>query len=161
MKVLFCNCRGLGSKAKEEAMKDLIRLSQPDILLIQETKMEKEELLQVSGKFWNKGGGLAVSSRGASKEIITQWDDHKFGLIESKYYLHWIPTKLLHKDSNIQVTLFNIYVPAMYAEKKDCRNLLRDERSIGSLNKVILTGDLNVTLNQDEKRGGSLVRDPI
>ena len=29
------------------------------------------------------------------------------------------------------------------------------------LGHVIIVGDLNVTLSQDEKRGGSLVRDPI
>ena len=70
MKVLSWNCRGLGSKAKEEAIKDLIRISQPDILPIQKTKMEKEAFLQVSGNFWKKGG-LAVSSRGASGGIGT------------------------------------------------------------------------------------------
>ena len=38
---------------------------------------------------------------------------------------------------------------------------MRDEKSIGLLDNVILAGDLNVTLNQAEKRGGSLVRDLI
>ena len=51
MKVLSWNYRGLGSKAKEEATKELIRLAQPDILLIQETKMEKDAFLQVNAKF--------------------------------------------------------------------------------------------------------------
>ena len=44
--------------------------------------------------------------------------------------------------------------------EKKCWNLLRDERS-NLLGNVILAGDLNVILNQVEKRGGSLVRDPI
>ena len=110
MKVLSWNCRGLGSKAKEEAMKDLIRLSQPDIVLIQETKMEKEAFLQVSRKFWNKGGGLAISSRGASGGIGMLWDIKKYELIESKQSLHWILTKLLHKHSNTHVSLFNISI---------------------------------------------------
>ena len=80
--------------------------------------MEKQAFLQVSGNFWKKGGGLAVSSRGASGGIGTLWDDQKFELSETKHCLHWILTKLLHKESNIQVSLFNIYVPALYAEKK-------------------------------------------
>ena len=99
-------------------MKDLIRLSQLDILLIQETKMEKEAFLQVSANFWEKGGGLAVSSRGASGGIGTLWDVQKFELIESKHCSHWIVTTLLHKEFNIQVRLFNIYVHALYAGKK-------------------------------------------
>ena len=80
--------------------------------------MEKEAFLQVSGNFYKKGRGLAVSSKGAYGGIGTLWDDHKFELIESKHFLHWILTKLLHKDSNIQVCLFNIYVPSLYAEKR-------------------------------------------
>ena len=67
--------------------------------------MEKDTFLQISKKNWEKGGGLAVSSRGASGEIRTLWDEHKFELIESKKYTHWIYTKLLHKETNIQVIL--------------------------------------------------------
>ena len=69
-------------------MKDLISLVQPDILLIQETKMEKDAFLQVSAKFWKKGGGTAVSSTGASKGIGTLWDDHKFKVVEIKHSSH-------------------------------------------------------------------------
>ena len=75
-------------KAKEEDMKDLIRLSQLDILPIQETRIEKEAFLQVNGKFWNKGGVLDVSLRGASRGIGRLWDVQKFELIESKQSLH-------------------------------------------------------------------------
>ena len=38
---------------------------------------------------------------------------------------------------------------------------MKDERSIGSLDNVILAEYLNVTLIQAEKRGGYVVRDPI
>ena len=80
--------------------------------------MEKETFLQLSKRFWKKGVGLALSSRGASRGIGTLWDEQKFELIESKQYTHWIYTKLLHKETNIQVILFNIYVPNIFAEKK-------------------------------------------
>ena len=55
---------------------------------------------------------------GASGGIGMILDDRKFELIESKHCLHWILTKLLYKDSNIHVSHFNIYVPALYVEKK-------------------------------------------
>ena len=101
MKVFSWNCRGLGSKGKEEAMKDLIRLAQPDIMLIQETKMEKDIFLQLSANFWKKGGKTTVSSRGASSGIGTLWDDQKYEFLENKQSQHWIHTTLLQKDTNI------------------------------------------------------------
>ena len=63
MKVISWNCRGLESKGKEEAMLNLICLHQPDILLIQETKLEEAAFLQVSKKIWKKKGIAALSSR--------------------------------------------------------------------------------------------------
>lgn len=56
----------MGSKAKEEAMNSLIRLEAPDILLIQETKLEDSAFLQASRKFWKKDGVHATSAHGAS-----------------------------------------------------------------------------------------------
>ncbi|WP_369124422.1 endonuclease/exonuclease/phosphatase family protein, partial [Actinobacillus pleuropneumoniae] len=40
MKIISWNCRGMGIKAKEEAIRSLIRTEGPDILLVQETKLE-------------------------------------------------------------------------------------------------------------------------
>ena len=82
-------------------MKDLIRLAQLDILLIHETEMEKEAFLQVSANVWKKGGGTAVSSKGAFGEIGTLWDDHKFDLVETKHSSHSFLTMLLQKEYNI------------------------------------------------------------
>ena len=59
-------------------MLDLISLHQPDILLIQETKMEESAFLQTSKKIWKKKGSAALSSRGASGGIGTLWDDRKY-----------------------------------------------------------------------------------
>jgi len=66
MKIISWNCRGMGTRAKEEAMKILTRLEAPDILLIQETKMKDINFLQASKKIWNKSEAQAISARGAS-----------------------------------------------------------------------------------------------
>ena len=129
MKVLSWNCRGLGRKPKEEAMTDLISLHHPDIFLIQETKMEEDVFLQTSTKFWKKRGKVAISSRGASDGIGTLWDNMKYEVVDIKYNTSWILTQLRHKESNIQVRIYNIYAPNSYAEKKICWNLLHEERS--------------------------------
>ena len=122
--------------------------------------MEEDVFLQVSLKFWKKRGKAATSSRGASEGIGTLWDDRKFDAVEIKHKPFWILTQLRQKDTNTLVSIFNIYAPNSYAEKKTCWNLLREERR-NLVGNIILTGDLNIILSQDEKRGGSLVRDPI
>ena len=68
MRYISWNCRGLGSTLKEDAMRDLVRIHNPEILLVQETKMEEVAVLQAGKKFWNKGPGIANNSRGASEE---------------------------------------------------------------------------------------------
>jgi len=160
MKVISWNCRGLGSKGREEAMIDLISLHQPDILLIQETKLEETAFLQISKKFWKKNGAAALSSRGASGGIGTLWDDRKYDVMDTKISSHWILTVLRQINTNTLVSIFNIYAPNSYGEKTNCWNLIREERS-NLQGNVILAGDLNLTLSLNEKRGGSRSRDPI
>ena len=57
MKYVSWNWKGLGSRLKEEALKDIVRMYSPEILLIQETKLEDLLLLQASKAFWHKGQG--------------------------------------------------------------------------------------------------------
>ena len=92
MKVLSWNDRGLGSKIKEEAMSALSSLHQPDIFLIQETKMDEDAFLQVSKKFWKYKGKDAVSSRGDSGGIGTMWNDKEYDAVDIKYSTHWVLT---------------------------------------------------------------------
>ena len=117
MKVLSWNCRGLGSKSKEEAMTDLISIHQPDILLIQETKMEEDIFLQVSLKFWKKKGKAASSSRGASGGIGTLWDDKKFEAVDIKHNPFWILTQLRHLYTN-NLVVFLIFMLRIHMLKK-------------------------------------------
>ena len=111
MKYVSWNCRGLGSKLKEEALKDIVRMYSPEILLIQETKLEDLLLLQASKVFWHKGQGSVVSARGASEGIASFWDSSKYDLIHEECCPHWLLTKLLHKESGHQVSMFNLYAP--------------------------------------------------
>ena len=60
MNIISWNCRGMGSKVKEEAIKSLIKIEVPNILLVQETKLEDTVFLQVSKKLWNKSDARAI-----------------------------------------------------------------------------------------------------
>ena len=118
MKVVSWNCRGLGSNKKIEAMKDLIRMSNPEILLIQETKLEQSGFLYVSQFFWKRGEGATMSARGASGGLGTLWNSIKFDLVHSSSCTHWIPTRLRHKESRHLVSILNLYVPVLFQKRR-------------------------------------------
>ena len=152
MKYVSWNCRGLGRNLKEEALKDIVRLYKPEVLLIQETKLEDVFLLQASKVFWKKGQVKAVSLRGASGGIATYWDTSKFELTSEESNMHWIFTKILHKESGHQVSLFNLYVSVSFSEKISCWDALKSFLSTHSPENVIIAGDLNLTLVSNEKK---------
>jgi len=78
MKLVSCKCRGLGNPSKIEAVKDLLKAYPSDILMLQETKIEGQALLEISSSKWNKGAGKAVSSRGTSGGLSTLWTEDLF-----------------------------------------------------------------------------------
>jgi exonuclease III len=159
MKLNSWNCRGLGSKKKEEALKDILRETKTDILLIQETKMSQQDSMKVSKNVWKSIQGLAENARGTSEGLCTLWNASKIDLIRSDLFMHWIFSQLLHRDSRKMVSLFNIYIPQHIDEKKNCWKTLLNYLADNELENIILGGDLNVTLAQEEKWGGSIVRD--
>jgi exonuclease III len=119
MKIISWNCRGLGSQSKKYAMKDLIRITNPDLLLVQKTKLEEHEFLQTSARLWKKGARVVVTAKGGSGGIGSLWNSSTFKLLKTEHYTHWILTNLLHKESGIQVSIFNLYVHVLPEEKKE------------------------------------------
>lgn len=158
MKFVSWNCIGFGSTTKEEALKDIIKTSNAEILLIQETKMEGQDFLKKSKARW-KSSGIAESARGASGSLGTIWNSKKYDLIMHEARKHWIFTSLLHLETGRQVSLFNLYVPVLLEDKKSCWETLRDFLQQNVPDNIILGGDLNLTLSANEKKGGSIIRD--
>jgi hypothetical protein len=90
--------------------------------MLQETKIEGKALLDISKKKWKKSAGRAVSSRGSSGGLATLWTEELFQLNKSHETQHWIYTELTHCTSKLTISLFNLYVPVLYSEKRDCWN---------------------------------------
>jgi exonuclease III len=161
MRLVSWNCRGLGNPMKAEAVKDLLKIEPSDILMIQETKIEGTALLDISKKKWKKSAGRAVSSRGSSGGLATLWTEELFQLTKFHETQHWIFTELMHCPSKLIISLFNLYVPVLYSEKRDCWNTLKDFLEQHSPSNIILAGDLNIVLKPKEKRGGINSRDSM
>eukprot|EP00253_Pinus_taeda_P019942 PITA_19942 len=150
----------MGSKAKEEAIISLIRTETPDILLIQETKLEDITFLQASKKLWIKSEARAIFAWGASGGIGTLWNISKFAVLFEARNTHWLLLKMQNLDTKETFCLFNVYSPVNVGGKKYCWDSIRNQVDLKNLENIIIAGDLNLTLHSSEKRGGNAVRDP-
>lgn len=91
--------------------------------------------------------------------LSTPWEEEKFHLERSLKEKHWIYTEMWHLASKITIILFNIYVPILYAEKKECWKTLSNFLDAYSPKNIILAGDYNLVFEPKEKRGGINSRD--
>lgn len=64
MRLVSWNCRVLGNPSKSEAVKTLLKSYLPKILMLQETKIEGESLIELIKSKWKTKFGKAVSARG-------------------------------------------------------------------------------------------------
>ena len=129
--------------------------------MLQETKIEGHALLEISKLRWKKCSGKAVSARGSAGGLAMLWSDSTFQLLSSHESQHWIYTELKHNASKLIISLFNLYVPVNYTEKRSCWNSLSVFLEQHSPNNIIIAGDLNIVMKAKEKRGGSSTRDPL
>ena len=109
---------------------------------------------------WSAAEAKANSSRGASGGVATLWNKTRFELTHSVSTTHWILTELLHKETGLKLSIFNIYVPMAPGEKHQCWNSIHEYLNTNPAENLILAGDLNITLSQAEKKGGNPIRDP-
>ena len=79
---------------KAEVVKYLLKVESLEILMLQETKIEGDTLLEINKQKWKKNVGKAISARGSSSGIATLWSEDKFHLESSFETQHWIFTEL-------------------------------------------------------------------
>lgn len=75
MKIISWNIRGLGSSVKKRFISKLIKERAPEVLLIQETKVDKFEIDSIR-RMWGKVevDFAEVGAEGASGGLLTMWN---------------------------------------------------------------------------------------
>ena len=62
---MYWKYKGMGNVEKKETLREMIRENQPNIHLLQETKIEGSNMLEkMVGNFWKGSLGSIVSARG-------------------------------------------------------------------------------------------------
>jgi len=160
MKVLSWNSRGLGHPSKIAALRDLLHNEKPEIMLIQETKQDQQEMKKIIDHQKQYLGTIS-SSRGASGGIVTIWDSHRWICNSAIINQNWIRTNLESRTGDRSVVIYNVYVPNHYKEKEICWDNLKESIEGESTINLTVAGDFNLILHANEKRGGNFTHDPF
>ena len=161
MKLVSWNCRGLGGSQETEVIKIFKSMELVLVLLIQETKKTVEDSLAILKIFWPKGEGFSISANGALGGLLCWWDSEKFVMhttIENKI---WLFIKLEKKENKEMFWIGNIYGLTIQEHKENFWNSLEEQSEGKKLLSFFITGDFNVTISADERKGGTKVRDPF
>ena len=74
MKIISLKCKGLASTQKKLALKRMLSVQKPDVILLQETLGSKFEVTKLLSSITNNFTFLAQSARGISGELAIGWN---------------------------------------------------------------------------------------
>ena len=109
MKVITWNIWGMHSILKLDIFRKKICHQNPDIMVIQETKMEKEKAKSL--KSFNIYTIMASSFEGASRSMLIMWNNSLFIGIFLDANKHFIVVKIHCLTQNKFWYLVNVYAP--------------------------------------------------
>jgi exonuclease III len=155
MKIISWNIRGLKGHSKQRLLRDMLIAEKPDILLLQETKCDIEEMEKILPSCWKQGRGTYTTAMGAAGGLALFWNPSSITL-DNFFTTKWSITvgyRLI--GSNKPGYLTNVYGPANSRDKQAFLRSLEHQATIIAGNRWILGGDFNMICNLDEKRGGT------
>lgn len=150
--------KGLASKPKKLALKEMVQRYNPDVLMLQETLGMSLEVLSTLSSIlpgWHfqaldsfgHSGGLALGFREGRLKLVNLWGmDHALGM------------EVQSPDFGFPLLILNIY--GLCQERLSFWNNLLSKSVMGSQNLVI-GGDLNFSIGNAETWGPSAREDPL
>ena len=141
MKIISWNIRGLNGAHKQEVIRNMIREQRPNILLIQEIKMKKESLVKIT--FSNIMSGEALDSEGASRGLLTLFNNKQFRFTTLYSDGNILFCKVFHMYSNDIWFLLNVYAPNSKRERKNYWSKVYDMVQTSNIKKCIIMEDFN------------------
>lgn len=110
MKIITWNVRGLNAPKKQRILKCCISDSKPNLMLIQETKMNASEI----SLFEQKLGVRQLKhspATGASGGLAIIWDSRTLLFTPLEIQQNWIGGDVVSYKNNLRFKLINVYGP--------------------------------------------------
>ena len=117
MKITTWNARGLNAPCKKRLVKLNLKSFDSDIILIQETKLNKDDAIKLD-KMLGLWSSLFQEYVGASGGLGIFWNPRKVSLCCLYQCHNWISASIKSLKSDLQFILINVYGPINYGDKK-------------------------------------------
>lgn len=155
---LSWNCRGLASKPKKLALKDLISRCNPDIVFLQETLGNSMEVEAALGSLLPGWVFMAADASGHSGGIAMGFKQGKLKVLSSWGLQNVLGMEVVSSEFDFPLTIVNVYGPcqgrAMFWNEFLSKSLVQDKN-------LIIGGDLNFSMGTSEAWGPLAREDPL
>jgi len=158
MKVMSFNCRGLVGPPKKSALRRVVSLECPDVLLLQETLGVGEEVRMKLEIWFSRWHFEALDVKGRSGGLVVGWDERKVKVLNlwgMDSVLGMITSAL---DLEEVFMIMNIYGP--YLDRVSFWEAFFS-KNISKGDSVIIGGDLNFSLGRSKVWGPSARADVL
>ena len=154
MKITSWNARGLNAPSKKRLIKQYLKSFNSDIILIQETKLNKLEGSKLSRMIglWDS---IFIEATGASGGLGIIWNSRKVAITYIRNNNNWLCACVQSLKSDTKFILINVYGPNNMIGKKAVWDELSTVITEFKDSPMILGGDFNTILSLDEKVGGT------
>lgn len=143
MKVLSWNVRGLGARSKKDMVKDLICLANPDIVVLQETRLNSLDR-KVIKVIWSSRriGWLALDAVNSAGGIVMMWKEDSISVSDSLVGIFSISINCVFMNF-VEGWISRIYGPC---SSKGRRDFWRELYNVAGLCQGVwcVAGDFNV-----------------
>jgi len=150
VKILSWNVRGLNDINKRSTIKSLIRKWNPDVICLQETKLEEWSSL-ITGQLWgNRWASWAeLKANGTRGGIIILWDKRNWVNISTHQGIYTVSCMLESVQENFRWCFTRVYGPHTNIEREDLWYELAAIRGVWD-DSWVIGGDFNVCRFESE-----------
>ena len=150
MKITTWNARGLNAPSKKCLLKRNLTLFDSDIILIQETKLNRDEGIKLSQKLGRWRSELQ-HLQGASGGLGIIWNPRQISIELISSQTNWMGARISSTKSYIKFVIINIYGPTPIADKLAVWEEISAFIKTLPQESIIIGGDFNVISSKEEK----------
>ncbi|XP_059067401.1 uncharacterized protein LOC131858236 [Cryptomeria japonica] len=152
MKITSWNVRGLSAPNKKRLVKRFLYIHNPDVLLLQETKLGGDKTGQFINSF-SKWDGFFHDVIGSAGGLGVVWNPATIEVVPIASHENWMACEIKCIGTNFWFPIFNVYGLTNIEDKlKVWREIIMQETLVEK-DRAIIAGGFNALLDVDEKGG--------